>query len=73
MRIAEPGIFREFEGVIRALPVRDRFERSDLLIPSLLLHHGQSLEMYYAPFGVVNPSASVVLVGITPGWTSKRS
>jgi hypothetical protein len=69
MRIAEPDLFREFEGVIRTLPVRDRFERSDLLIPSLLLHREDSLEMYYAPFGAVNPSASVVLVGITPGWT----
>lgn len=60
---------REFEGVIRALPVRDRFERSDLLIPSLLLHREDGLEMYYAPFEAVNPSASVVLLGITPGWT----
>jgi len=69
MRIAEPDLFRKFEGVIRALPVRDRFERSDLLIPSLLLHRQDSLEMYYAPFGAVNRSAAVLLLGITPGWT----
>jgi len=69
MRIAEPDLFRQFEGVIRAFPVRDRFERSDLLIPSLLLHREGSLEMYYAPFGAVNLSASIVLLGITPGWT----
>jgi hypothetical protein len=69
MRIARPDLFRQFEDAIRALPVRDRFERSDLLIPALLLHREGSLEMYYAPFGTMNPSASVVLLGITPGWT----
>jgi hypothetical protein len=69
MRIAQPNLFREFEDVIGTLPVRDRFQRGDLLIPSLLLHREDSLEMYYAPFGAVNPSASVVLLGITPGWT----
>ena len=69
MRIAQPNLFSDFEAVIRALPVCERFERADLLIPSLRLHQEDSLEMYYAPFGAVNPSAAIVLLGITPGWT----
>jgi len=69
MRIARLDLFRDFEDAIRALPVRDRFQRSDLLIPPLLLHREGNLEMYYAPFGAVNPAASVALLGITPGWT----
>ncbi len=69
MRIAHPNLFSDFEDVIRAFPVRERFERADLLIPSLRLHQEDSLEMYYAPFGAVNPSAAIVLLGITPGWT----
>ena len=69
MRIAEPNLFSEFEEQIRALPVRERFERADLLIPPLRLHQENDLEMYYAPFGAVNSSAAIVLLGITPGWT----
>ena len=68
MRVAQTNLFSEFEPVIRALPVRERLERADLLIPSLRLHQEDSLEMYYAPFGTVNASAAVVLLGITPGW-----
>lgn len=34
---------------------------------SLLLHQEGRLAAYYAPFDYVNPSACVVLVGITPG------
>ncbi|MCG6537011.1 MAG: hypothetical protein L7F78_20470, partial [Syntrophales bacterium LBB04] len=69
MKIAQPNLFSNFEAVIRALPVRERFDRADLLIPSLRLHQEDSLEMYYAPFGAVNPSTTIVLLGITPGWT----
>jgi hypothetical protein len=67
--IAESNLFSHFEGVIRVLPVRARLERTDLLIPSLRLHREDGMEMYYAPFGAVNPSAAIVLLGITPGWT----
>jgi hypothetical protein len=69
MRLTKSNLFSEFEAAIRALPLRDRFDRADLLIPSLRLHHDGPLEMYYAPFGSVNPSAAIVLLGITPGWT----
>ena len=69
MRIAEANLFSEFEGQIRALPVRERLERTDLLVPPLRLHHENGLEMYYAPFGAVNRSAAIVLLGITPEWT----
>lgn len=69
MRPADPNLFFQFEAAIRALPLRERFERADLLIPAFRLHQDGPLEMYYAPFGSVNPSAAVVLLGITPGWT----
>ncbi len=69
MNLNQPNLFSQFESVIRALPIRDRFERADLLIPPLRLHREGALEMYYAPFGSVNPSAAIILLGITPGWT----
>ena len=69
MRIAQANLFSEFEAQIRLLPLRERLERADLLIPPLRLHHDADMEMYYAPFGAVNGSAAIVLLGITPGWT----
>src|SRR5574337_382402 len=69
MKIAQPNLFSKFEDAIRALPVRERIERSDLLIPSLRLHQENNIEIYYAPFDAVNPAAAIVLLGITPGWT----
>ena len=61
--------FSDFERTIRALPLGKRLERSDLLIPSLRLHRGGGLEMYYAPNDGVNSKAALILLGITPGWT----
>lgn len=36
---------------------------------SLLLERNSSIEIYYAPFDYVTPTARVVIVGITPGRT----
>jgi hypothetical protein len=69
MRPADPNLFSEFEAAIWALPLRERFDRAELLIPAFRLHQDGPLEMYYAPFSSVNPSAAIVLLGITPGWT----
>ena len=41
--------------------------KGDASSPSLLLASEGPLSVYYAPFDWVNPSARVVLVGITPG------
>jgi len=69
MNLSKPNLFCDFAGVIRALPIRDRFERTELLIPSLRLNQEGPLEIYYAPFDSVNRAAAIVLLGITPGWT----
>jgi len=37
--------------------------------PRLLLDASGSVKIYYAPFEYINPSARIVLVGITPGPT----
>ena len=37
--------------------------------PRLLLDASGSVKVYYAPFEYINPSARIVLVGITPGPT----
>ena len=37
--------------------------------PDLLMDTSGSVKVYYAPFEYINPSARIVLVGITPGPT----
>jgi hypothetical protein len=64
-----PSPIERYANVIAALPVRDRFGKSDLLIPEFRLFRDNSLEIYYAPFDFANAKARVAIVGITPGWT----
>ncbi|WP_202594173.1 hypothetical protein, partial [Frateuria defendens] len=37
--------------------------------PRLLMDSSGDVQIYYAPFEYINPSARIVLVGITPGPT----
>lgn len=56
-------LFQKFQGVLRAPDspiVRD---------PRLLVDQDGPLQVYYAPFEYINPTARIVLVGITPGPT----
>lgn len=50
--------------------LKDNYSRSDILKEDYLIDNNHNgLEIYYAPFDYINASASVVIVGITPGWT----
>jgi hypothetical protein len=62
------ALFQRYAPFIAVLPERERYDKEDLFIPDLLLHHEGRLEIYYAPFDYVNEKARVVLLGITPGW-----
>ncbi len=56
-------LFQKFQSVLRAPDaptVRD---------PRLLIDQEGALQVYYAPFEYINPTARIVLVGITPGPT----
>ena len=44
------------------------FAPAQLLTAEFLLDTEGALRVYYAPFDVVNVSARVCIVGITPGW-----
>lgn len=70
-----------FAEVLLSLP--DDLTQADVLRPELRLFPtdpnaplGEGLEVYYAPFELVNPDARVVVVGITPGrqqmWLAVR-
>jgi hypothetical protein len=62
------GLFEAFAPRIAALPARTPLARADLLDDAFLLARDAALELFYAPFDYVNPSARAVLVGIAPGW-----
>ena len=62
------SLFATFAPQIAALPPDARLTREQLQSPEFLLHRAGRLAIYYAPFDYVNPTARVVLVGITPGF-----
>jgi hypothetical protein len=59
----------DFAELIRALPERLLYSRSDLLTPQFKLAEENRLTMYYAPFDSMNPAAKLAIIGVTPGWT----
>ena len=59
-------LFEKYESAIRDY----RGPQGDPQSASLRMHRNGDLVVYYAPFEWVNPSAKVVLVGITP-WKAQ--
>jgi len=61
--------FGSYQGFLTSLPVREKYEHSDLLVSDLLIAEEGRLRIFYAPFDWANPNARVIILGITPGWT----
>jgi hypothetical protein len=64
-------LFDHYTPLIAALPDR-LLTAADLLTDEFLLAREDDLASYYIPFERVNPTARVVLIGITPGLTQMR-
>jgi hypothetical protein len=62
------GLYERFADRVASLPLDRQLEKHHLIDDSFLLHRSGSLEIYYAPFDYVAPTAKVTLVGVTPGW-----
>jgi hypothetical protein len=57
-----------------SLPADRPLTKTDLLMDDLLMERSGRLEMYYAPHNeYVNPSAKIIIIGITPGWTQMKT
>jgi uracil DNA glycosylase superfamily protein len=54
---------------IRKLPIKQKYDKQDLLTDNFLIEQQNNIKMYWAPFEYINKNAKVVLLGITPGWT----
>lgn len=59
----------DYVDIIKALPIKDKYTREELLIDDLLIDKNDNIEIYYAPHNeYINPKAKVFIVGITPGF-----
>ncbi|MDP1802788.1 MAG: hypothetical protein Q8L81_15615 [Bacteroidota bacterium] len=58
-----------FRNKIKNEAIKQKYDKSDLLKSDYLLGLENNIEIYYAPVDFLNTEASVVMVGITPGWT----
>lgn len=59
--------------ILKALPIKDIYQKKDLLIDELLIKKEENIEVYYAPFDYVNKDAVIALVGITPGFIQMKN
>ncbi|MCH1960393.1 hypothetical protein [Romboutsia hominis] len=59
----------EYTEVIKHLPIKDKYEKNELLIDDLLVEKNGNIEIYYAPHNdYLNSKAKIFIIGITPGF-----
>tara|TARA_B110000114_G_scaffold15994_1_gene15517 strand:+ start:256 stop:999 length:744 start_codon:yes stop_codon:yes gene_type:complete len=58
-----------FEKEIRSEILKDSYRKEDLMKEKYLVNSQGNIEIYYAPFDYINVNASIIIVGITPGWS----
>ncbi|GAB6991132.1 hypothetical protein JCM16418A_31820 [Paenibacillus pini] len=67
------NLFSKYAPAMKSLPSNRELMKTDLLVDSFVVERNEQLTMYYAPHNeYINPSAEVVIIGITPGWTQMR-
>jgi len=66
--------FTYFLPKIKQLIHQETFEKNDFLTNQFLLEQENNLTMYYAPHNeYVNTQATIIIVGITPGWQQMKT
>ncbi len=59
----------DYKDKILNLPLKDKYNKEELLINNFLVDKDESIEVYYAPHNeYINKNAKVFIVGITPGF-----
>ncbi|QXP67692.1 uracil-DNA glycosylase family protein [Polaribacter sp. AHE13PA] len=59
----------KFEKEIRNEILKVSYTKEDLIKEKYLVSKEGKIEIYYAPFDYINLNASIIIVGITPGWS----
>ena len=59
----------EYKNIIKQLPIKDKYNKEELLIDNFIIDKSANIEIYYAPHNeYINPKAKILIVGITPGF-----
>ncbi|MFL0168672.1 hypothetical protein [Candidatus Clostridium helianthi] len=59
----------DYKDKIKKLPVKEKYNKNELLINDFLIDKKEDLEIYYSPHNeYINLDARVFIVGITPGF-----
>lgn len=59
----------KYKNIIKQLPIKDKYEKSELLIDDFLIEKNKNIEIYYAPHNeYLNHKAKIFIIGITPGF-----
>lgn len=59
----------DYKEIIKKLPIKDKYEKCELLIDDFLIEKEGNIEIYYAPHNeYLNTKAKIFIVGITPGF-----
>ncbi|WP_256984747.1 MULTISPECIES: hypothetical protein [Paenibacillus] len=60
---------KRLTDIMNSFPIQPKYTKAQLLINDLKLSSSGEIEIFYSPHNeYINPSAKVMLVGITPGW-----
>lgn len=59
----------DYKDKIKRLPIKDKYNKDEILINDFLVEKERDIEIYYAPHNEhINKKAKVFIVGITPGF-----
>ena len=59
----------DYIDVIKKLPIKDKYEKNELITTDFFIEEDKNIKIYYAPHNeYINPKAKVFIVGITPGF-----
>ncbi len=59
----------KFKDKLKSEPLKESYSKGELLTKEYLVASENKIEIYYAPFDYINMDASIIIVGITPGWS----
>ena len=59
----------DYKDKIKRLPIKDKYNKDDILINDFLVEKEKDIEIFYSPHNeYINSKARVFIVGITPGF-----
>lgn len=59
----------EYKDKIIKLPIRDKYDKDEILTNDFLIEREKNIEIYYSPHNeYINTKAKIFIVGITPGF-----